>query len=365
MPVPLRAASSPGARRRRAGLPRRARSTPSPGCATAADPGPGARGEAEERLRLRGREEGRHDRGPDDRRLARAAAESPDRPADPGHRLPRPAVQGKPVLTWWQGDRDRRRHRQGESEIYDASLRRVRHRARERWPRGDLHEFQLTPRGTAFITAYRELPADLSGIGGPKQAVRRGALSRRSTSRAVDVLFEWHSIDHVPLAESTQANREPARNANQKRPLDYFHVNSVADGPSGTILISGAERVDRLPPRPRRPHVWRLGGKQSDFGPKAAVPVRLPAQRAPARQPAQPVRQRRDPRVEPFSRPLVLRLDVPARRRGDRADVPAAEEIASPYEGNLELLPDGGALVAGAASARSASSPPTAGCCCS
>ena len=79
-----------------------------PGCATAADPGPGARGEAEERLRLRGREEGRHDRGPDDRRLARAGRlVPPDRPADPGHRLPRPAVSGQARAHVVAGNRDR------------------------------------------------------------------------------------------------------------------------------------------------------------------------------------------------------------------------------------------------------------------
>ena len=31
----------------------------------------------------------------------------------------------------------------------------------------DLHEFYLTPQGTALITAHRQVPADLSPLGGP------------------------------------------------------------------------------------------------------------------------------------------------------------------------------------------------------
>jgi hypothetical protein len=49
------------------------------------------------------------------------------------------------------------------------------------------------------------------------------------------------------------------------------------------------------------------------------------------------------PRAEKVTRPLVLRLDWA--RKTVRVVRTLATTIASPYEGNLELLPDGGAFV--------------------
>ena len=253
--------------------------------------------------------------------------------------------RGKPVLTWWQGTESVAGVGKGEYEIYDTSYRRVATVRAGHGLRGDLHEFQLTPRGTAFITAYREIPADLSSVGGPKRGYIFDSVVEEIDVASGRVVFEWHSIDHVPLSESTQANREPAHNASKKRPLDYFHVNSVADGPGGTILISG-RNVSTIYLLARDGHIlWRLGGKQSDFGPKVAVRFAFQHNARLHGKLLSLFDNGGIPRVEPFSRPLVLQLDIPARRASILRTYQPPKKIASPYEGNLQLLPGGGALV--------------------
>ena len=253
--------------------------------------------------------------------------------------------RGKPVLAWWQGNESVAGTGKGEYEIYDASYRHIATVRAGNGLHGDLHEFQLTPRGTAFITAYNEVAADLSGVGGPKRGFVDDSVVEEVDIATGRVLFEWHSIDHVPLSESTQANREPARNASRKRPLDYFHVNSVADGPGGTVLISG-RNVSTIYLLARDGHiVWRLGGKQSDFGPKAAVTFAFQHNARLHGNLLSLFDNGGIPRVEPYSRPLVLRLDVPARRATIARTFQPPKKIASPYEGNLQLLPGGGALV--------------------
>ena len=252
---------------------------------------------------------------------------------------------GRPVLTWWQGTESVAGTGEGEYEIYDTSYRHIATVRAGNGLHGDLHEFQLTPRGTAFITAYREVGADLSGVGGPKRGFVEDSVVEEVDIATGRVLFEWHSIDHVPLTESTQAHREPARDASRKRPLDYFHVNSVADGPGSTVLISG-RNVSTIYLLARDGHiVWRLGGKQSDFRPKAGVTFAFQHNARLHGNLLSLFDNGGIPRVEPFSRPLVLRLDVPARRATVVRTFQPPKKIASPYEGNLQLLPGGGALV--------------------
>src|SRR5688500_1453514 len=72
--------------------------------------------------------------------------------------------EGRPVLTWWQG-RVRSGHGFGEGVIVDRSYRRVATvRAGNAEP-SDLHEFVLTPQGTALITVYERVPWDLRSVG--------------------------------------------------------------------------------------------------------------------------------------------------------------------------------------------------------
>jgi hypothetical protein len=170
------------------------------------------------------------------------------------------SYRGRPVLTWWQGTQVLGEG-DGEGIMMDTGYRVVK---RVRGGDGallDLHEFTLTPQGTALVVIYKERPRDLRWIGGP----RRGQVVD-SIVEEVDVatgrrLMRWSSLDDISLRESYE--RAPRTVADT---YDYVHVNSVALDTDGNVLVSArhTSAVYKLDRRSGR-LLWRLGGKRSDF----------------------------------------------------------------------------------------------------
>lgn len=254
--------------------------------------------------------------------------------------------RGRPVLTWWQGITTLAGYGYGVDEIYDRHYRKIGEVRAANGYSADLHEFQLTPRGTALITVYHEVPADLGGVGGPKHSWALDCIVQEIDVATGKLLFEWHSIGHVPFSESRQANQEPAWHATRHRPFDYFHLNSVSEGPNGTLLLSARNTSTiYLIARDGR-IVWRIGTAKSDFGPPAAVMMRYQHD---ARLLPGDLLTFFDnggiPREEWLSSPTVLRLDPKTRTATVVKRFIHPARIASPYEGDLQLLPDGGAFV--------------------
>jgi hypothetical protein len=183
-------------------------------------------------------------------------------------------------------------------------------------------------------------------VGGPKNGFVYDSVVQELDAHTGKVVWEWHSLDHVPLSESLQAHEEPAQHATKKRPLDYFHVNSVADAPAGRILVSGRNTSALYLIARDGQIVWRLGGKESDFKPAAAVKFRFQHN---ARFHGPSTISLFDngaiPKLEPYTRPLVLHIDVATHRARIVKTFVHPQKISSPYEGDLQLLPSGGALV--------------------
>jgi Arylsulfotransferase (ASST) len=254
--------------------------------------------------------------------------------------------KGKPVLTWWQGTISKAGVGRGGYVVYDDTYHQLARLKAAHGLDGDLHEFQLTPRGTAYVIVYHEVPADLTSVGGPKKGYAYDSIVQELDVDTGAVKFEWHSLDHVPLTESLQANHEPALHATKKRPLDYIHVNSVSDAPGGNILISGRNTSAIYLLARDGQIIWRLGGKRSDFGPPKAVFFRFQHN---ARLHDDGTLTLFDnggiPKLEPFSRALVLKLDASTHRATVVKTFVHPQKIASPFEGNFEMLADGGAFV--------------------
>lgn len=164
----------------------------------------------------------------------------------------------EPVLTWWEGRMTVKGFGRGEGVIADRSYREI---ARVRAGNGrqiDMHEFRLTPEGTALFVCYPEsVTADLSPIGGPVDGAALQSVVQEVDVRSGRVLLEWRSLEHVPLQDSYQP---PAI------PYDYLHVNSIDVMPDGNLLVSGrcTWALYKLERRTGRV-IWRLGGKRSDF----------------------------------------------------------------------------------------------------
>jgi hypothetical protein len=170
----------------------------------------------------------------------------------------RPAVyRGAPVLAWWEslpgaglGN--------GHHRIVDASYRQI-----ASFPAGggrpaDLHELQITSRGTALVSALESRRMDLRAVGGTRRGLVLGGVAQELEIPSARVLWEWRSIDHVSVTEtySTKIGY----------PWDYFHINSIDVGPDGDLLISGRNvwGIYKIS-REKGNVLWRLGGKRSDF----------------------------------------------------------------------------------------------------
>lgn len=248
--------------------------------------------------------------------------------------------RGEPVLTWWQGYMGAGVG-EGEGMVLDSSYHQVALVHAANGLSADLHEFQLTPQGTALITAYYPVWWDARSVHGPRQTLVFDCVVQEIDVKTGLLLFQWDSLDHVPLTDSY----EPLPR-DRGHPFDYFHVNSIQRDADGNLIISArntwaAYKVAGDTGRV----IWTLGGKRSSF--------KLPAGAAFAFQHDVRVRSRGDrivtvfddgagpPIVHRESRGLTLKLN-PRNRTGtilqaDNHDPPLVTE----YEGDLQQLPNG------------------------
>lgn len=186
------------------------------------------------------------------------------RPAPDGAPTTEVRVQryrGKPVLTWWQGAASSGGIGRGEAVIVDQSYRTIATVQAGNGETMDLHEFLLTPRGTALIVIYSRARRDLTAIGGTKDAQVTQGIVQEIDVETGEVLFEWKSLDDVAPSESY---RELPTDPNES--YDYFHINSVGETADGDLLVSARAtsavyKIDRETGKV----VFRLGGKRSDF----------------------------------------------------------------------------------------------------
>jgi hypothetical protein len=168
--------------------------------------------------------------------------------------------RGEPVLTWWEGTHTG--YGRGEYVIADSSYREIgRVRAGSGY-RGDHHEFIISPQQTALFDIYGKVhDVDLSLVGGPKSGKVLEGIVQEVDIESGEVLFEWHSLDHVGLDESVEVLPE-----NPDEAFDYFHINSIEVDHDNNLLVSArltstVYKIDRQSGE----IIWRLGGKQSDF----------------------------------------------------------------------------------------------------
>jgi len=249
--------------------------------------------------------------------------------------------RGQPVLTWWQGTVVAG-HGAGVGEMADASYRRLATIRAGDGLAADLHELNLTARGTALVTAYETVTADLSRLGGSRRAAVLAGHAQEIDLATGAVLFDWDSLRHVGVEESYLPLPSGA-----SVPYDYFHINSVAETPDGNLLVSARNtwalyKVDRSSGEV----LWRLNGKRSDFS--VAKQARFYWQHD-ARMPDPATLTVFDdgasPPEERQSRALLLDVDARAMHvRLRRAYLHPARFLAA-NQGSMQLLPGGHVFV--------------------
>ena len=166
---------------------------------------------------------------------------------------------GQPVLVWWHGYLSRLGFGLGVNEIYNTSYQPVAHVTAGNGYSADLHEMQITPNGSAFITAYSFVHADLSSAGGSRQGVLLDSILQEIDIKTGLVMFEWHPYGHVPLRDSYSSPGTP---------WDYFHLNSIDPDPwgDGNFIVSARNTWAAYEISYHTGAVlWRLGGRSSSF----------------------------------------------------------------------------------------------------
>jgi Arylsulfotransferase (ASST) len=176
-------------------------------------------------------------------------------------------LDGEPVLTWWRG-RIVAGHGEGAVVIADSSYQVKRVLYAHNGLKADLHEFNVTPQGTALISAWRtHSGVDLSAVGGPKDGYLFSGVFQEIDIATGNLVFEWDSYtsdnSHVPVAET---HMTLGRQGHASYPFDYFHINSICPTADGNFLVSGRHtwtvyKVSRADGS----IMWRLNGKRSDF----------------------------------------------------------------------------------------------------
>jgi hypothetical protein len=246
---------------------------------------------------------------------------------------------GKPVLTWWQGDISVHGFGRGEGVIADAGYTEI---ARIRAGNGadvDLHELQLTPAGTALVTAYDPIRCDLSAVGGPADGAVTDGVLQEIDVRTGLVMYEWTSLDHIALSESySHAARSSAGS-----PFDFFHINSINLDADGSLMISARNtwavyRVDTASGQVS----WRLGGKRSSF--KAAPGTRTAFQHDPRQLAGDEISvfdNGASPAVHSQSRGIVLSVDPLSGTTTLVSQFEHTPPLVAESQGNIQSLANG------------------------
>lgn len=246
---------------------------------------------------------------------------------------------GKPVLTWWQGDISIHGFGQGEDVILDDAYAPLAHVRAGNGLRADLHEFQLTPQGTALITAYDPIHCDLASVGGPADGAVTDGIFQEIDVRTGLVMFQWTSLDHVALAESYA----PANVSDTAFPFDYFHINSINLDQDGSLLISSRNTWTAYDLNPQTGQIdWQLGGKHSSFtmGPGTTT-VWQHDPRELANGSFSIFDNGASPTVHSQSRGVVVALEPQTKTATLLAELTHTPPISTKSQGNLQALANG------------------------
>jgi hypothetical protein len=168
--------------------------------------------------------------------------------------------EGQTVLTWWQGRVLKLGFGQGEDEIYSSTYQPI---ARVRAGNGyeaDLHQFTLTPQGTAWIDEFDPVEMNLTSMGGSAHAVVNDSIVQEIDVKTGLVMWEWHAFGHIPLRDSYAPMPHTSLN------WDYVHVNSIDPGTNGDVLLSARNTWTIYDVNIHTgAFIWRIGGKYPSF----------------------------------------------------------------------------------------------------
>lgn len=184
------------------------------------------------------------------------------------------AYCGNPVLTMWQGTISGTQSSDsnlpdGDPEpgacylILDQHYNVIKRVTARKGFTSDLHEFTITKRNTALFTAIKQVPADLTPYGGPKDGYIDDYSIQEIDLATGRLIYFWDALSHIDPADSIV----PASSATESNNIwDCYHINSIDEGEDDSLLISmrnmwAIYKIDKATGN----ILWQLGGRKNDF----------------------------------------------------------------------------------------------------
>jgi hypothetical protein len=250
------------------------------------------------------------------------------------------SYKGQSVLTYWQGQVVPPGVGNGVGVILNHSYQQTATVRAGHGYHADLHEFQITPQGTALISAYAKANADLSSAGGPRSGSVLDSIIQEINIATGHVVWEWHAYRHVPVNSSY---------IGLGLPYDFFHVNSIQPLPGGKLLVSARHTCAVYEIDKRTGNVvWTLGGKHSSF--TMGRGTRFCFQHDAHMQPDHTVTVFDNaagpaPATEHESRALRIRFNFKTKRATLVQAYTNTPSVLSPSEGSVQVLSDANTFV--------------------
>jgi hypothetical protein len=271
--------------------------------------------------------------------------------------LQQESLDGKPVLSWWQGTVSNTGITEtGEDVVVDEHYHRVALiKAQAPWVVSQ-HDLAITGHD-AWVTVYRQVPGqDLSAYGGSSHGTVYDAGVQEYDLETGQLLYTWDALSpggspNIRLSDSeTRPSPEPGA------AWDAYHINTAEPMAGGQLLVSmrntwGVYLIDETTGKP----VWKLGGD-----PNKPSTFRLaPAARFEFQHDARLAGDRltmfddaccallKDHFAPPFgpSRGLVLHLDFATNTATMLRQLLHRPTLHTAFLGSMQRLPGGNSLV--------------------
>ncbi|KAK5133596.1 hypothetical protein LTR08_007544 [Meristemomyces frigidus] len=179
--------------------------------------------------------------------------------------------QEQDFLTFWLGDDRVRGHGSGFYYMLNSSYDVVHKVGAANGLSADLHEFLVTPRGTALMTMYEIARHDVMAFRdfdptNPEDQDPNyiwDCVFQEVTVDTQELVFEWRASDHLSINE-TYHGIGPG--GTKHDPFDWFHINSIAKDELGNYLISAryTHSITYVDGK-TGDIIWTLGGKSNSF----------------------------------------------------------------------------------------------------
>lgn len=167
---------------------------------------------------------------------------------------------GQPVLAWWEGIVGATGEiEEGTVKVVDQSYREVaQFEGKDGWLL-TLHALYIDGK-TAWVTANKNIPANLSSEGGVNNGVLMDSALQQYDLETGELLYSWDASDHIKMSDSDTA---PPPNG---FPWDAYHINSLQLTDDGKALVSMRNTsAIYLFDLETGEIEWTLGGKNSSF----------------------------------------------------------------------------------------------------